>query len=135
MHVPGRAAAWLKEMAAAKGELGPSQSGVIRSQADFSLPSLHPKIPFPAAGFRGPIPFGSPGILGVLGGKNAISAGPSLLRVQSERLELPAPFGWRLAQPFDSDASRQPSIDRCSNEVRCEERERDGHVDLAHTTF
>jgi hypothetical protein len=29
------------------------------SQADFSLPSLHPKIPFPAAGFRRPIPFGS----------------------------------------------------------------------------
>ena len=32
MHVPGRAAAWLKETAAAKGELGPTQSGVIRSQ-------------------------------------------------------------------------------------------------------
>jgi hypothetical protein len=29
------------------------------SQADFSLPSLHPKIPFPAAGFPRPIPFGS----------------------------------------------------------------------------
>jgi len=29
------------------------------SQADFSLPSLHPKIPFPAAGFQRPIPFGS----------------------------------------------------------------------------
>jgi hypothetical protein len=29
------------------------------SQADFSLPFLHPKIPFPAAGFPRPIPFGS----------------------------------------------------------------------------
>jgi hypothetical protein len=29
------------------------------SQADFCLPSLHPKIPFPAAGFPRPIPFGS----------------------------------------------------------------------------
>ncbi len=29
------------------------------SQADFGLPSLHPKIPFPAAGFQRPIPFGS----------------------------------------------------------------------------
>ncbi len=29
------------------------------SQADFSLPSLHPKIPFPTAGFRRPIPFGA----------------------------------------------------------------------------
>jgi len=33
------------------------------SQADFSLPSLHPKIPFPAVGFRWPIPFSGPGIL------------------------------------------------------------------------
>jgi hypothetical protein len=44
------------------------------SQADFSLPSLHPKIPFPAAGFQWPIPFGGPGTLGVLGGKNAVSS-------------------------------------------------------------
>jgi hypothetical protein len=29
------------------------------SRADFSRPSLHPKIPFPAAGFPWPIPFGS----------------------------------------------------------------------------
>ena len=29
------------------------------SQADFSPPSLHPKIPFPAAGFPRPIPFSS----------------------------------------------------------------------------
>ena len=35
------------------------------SQADFGLPSLHPKIPFPAAGVRRPIPFGNPGILEV----------------------------------------------------------------------
>ncbi len=33
------------------------------SEADFSHPSLHPKIPFPGAGFRWPIPFGGPGIL------------------------------------------------------------------------
>ena|SRR6266850_1079625 len=37
------------------------------SQVDFSLPSLHPKIPFPAAGFRRPKPsavgnIGSPGM-------------------------------------------------------------------------
>src|SRR5258707_13701928 len=41
------------------------------SQADFSLPSLHPKTPFPAAGFRWPIPFGGPGILRALGGKKS----------------------------------------------------------------
>jgi hypothetical protein len=37
------------------------------SQADFSLPSLHPKIPFPAAGW--PVPFGSREYWEVLGGQ------------------------------------------------------------------
>jgi hypothetical protein len=38
-------------------------------QADFSLPSLHPKIPFPAAGLQRPIPLGNPGILGAFWAK------------------------------------------------------------------
>ena len=47
------------------------------SPADFSLPSLHPKIPFPAAGFPRPIPLRQPGILGVLGGrKRRFEPGP-----------------------------------------------------------
>jgi hypothetical protein len=58
------------------------------------------------------MPFGRPGIMAVSGTKNVVRAGPRLLRVQSERLELPAPFGWRIAQPFDADASRQPTLDR-----------------------
>ena len=33
-------------------------------QADFGLPSLHPKIPIPAAGFRQQIPSGNLEILG-----------------------------------------------------------------------
>lgn len=41
------------------------------SQADSSRLSLHPKIPFPAAGLRRPIPFGKPVILGSLGAKSA----------------------------------------------------------------
>jgi hypothetical protein len=45
----------------------------------------------------------------------------ALLGVQSERRELLAPFSWRIAQPFDSDAPRQPAFDRGSNEVRREE--------------
>jgi hypothetical protein len=57
------------------------------------------------------------------------------LRVQSERLELPAPFGWRIAQPLDSDASRQAAFNRCPNEARCEENQRNGHVDLTLATF
>jgi hypothetical protein len=39
------------------------------SQADFSLPSLHPKIPFPAEGCGGSRPFENPGILGAFRAK------------------------------------------------------------------
>jgi hypothetical protein len=34
------------------------------------------------------------------------------LRVQSERFELPAPFGWRIAQPLDANAAWQTTFDR-----------------------
>jgi hypothetical protein len=94
---------------------------VAVSRADFGIPSPHPKIPFPGAARGGLMPFGRPGIMAVWGTKNAVRGEPRLLRVQSERLELPAPFGWRIAQPFDADASRQPTFNGCSNEVRCEE--------------
>ena len=70
------------------------------------IQSLHLKIPFPAAGFRRPVSLGGPGRLGILGGKSSVRDGPELLRVQSKGLELLAPFGWRIAQPLDSDASR-----------------------------
>ena len=77
------------------------------SQADFNLPSLHPKIPFPAAGFPTANSVRQPRNIGGLGRRRTpFQAGPQLLRVQSERLELSVPFGWRIAQPFDSDASR-----------------------------
>ena len=58
-----------------------------------------------------------------------------LLRIQSERLELPAPFGGSIAKSFDSDAAGQAAFDRRSDEVRGEEGERDGHVDLTHAAF
>jgi hypothetical protein len=58
-----------------------------------------------------------------------------LLRIQSERLELPAPFGGRVAKPLDPNATRQPTFDRCFDEVRCEEGQRDRHIDLTHATF
>jgi hypothetical protein len=51
----------------------------------------------------------------------AITISSLFMRVQSQRLELPAPLGERIAQPFDSDASRQALLDRCPDEVRCEE--------------
>jgi hypothetical protein len=91
---------------------------VAVSRADFGAPSLHPKIPFPAADLPRANDVATPGILAVLGTK---TAGPRLLRIQPERLELPAPLGWSIAQPFDADAARQPTFDRRSNEVRCQE--------------
>jgi hypothetical protein len=42
---------------------------LVLSRPDFSLPSLHPKIPFPAAGLRRPISLGRPGRSGIWGEK------------------------------------------------------------------
>jgi hypothetical protein len=63
--------------------------------------------------------------------------GPALqlLRIKTERLELPAPFGGSIAKPLDPDAARQTTFDCGLDEVRREERERDRHVDLTHTAF
>jgi hypothetical protein len=50
-----------------------SLASVVISQANFGVPSLHPKIPFPARdGAAGPVPFGGPGKIAVLGTKNAV---------------------------------------------------------------
>ena len=106
------------------------------SQADFSLPSLHPKIPFPAAGFRRPITVRRPGRLGVWGGqKRRFEPGPQLSRIQSEGFELPAPFCWGITESLDSNAAWQTAFDGGAHEVWCEERERDRHVDLAHAAL
>jgi hypothetical protein len=85
----------------------PSRSPVTRavSQADFSPPSLHPKIPFPAAEFRRPTPFGSPGILGVLRTKSDVSRQVQLSRNQSEAFELLAPFCGSITKSLDSNTA------------------------------
>jgi hypothetical protein len=44
------------------------------SQAEFSLPSPHPKIPFPAVGLRPPRPSGNSGILGAFWAKRTFRA-------------------------------------------------------------
>ena len=54
-----------------------------------------------------------------------------LLRIETERFELPTPFGGSVAQPLDVDASRQAALDRGSDQVGREEGERDRHVDMA----
>ena len=47
------------------------------SQTDFSLPSLHPKIPLRGAGFRSPTMFGNPGILDVVVAQQRADSSPA----------------------------------------------------------
>jgi hypothetical protein len=54
------------------------------------------------------------------------------LRIQSEGFELSAPFRGSVAEPLDTNAAGQTTFDRGFNQVWCEERERDGHIDLSH---
>ena len=49
--------------------------------------------------------------------------------------ELSSPFRGSFAEPLDTNAARQTTFDRGFDEVRCEERERDGHIDLTHAAF
>jgi len=55
--------------------------------------------------------------------------------MQSEGFELSAPFRRSVAASFHSNATGQTTFDRGFDEVRCEERERDGHIDLTHAAF
>ena len=46
-----------------------------------------------------------------------------------------APFCRSITKSLDSNAAWQTTFDRGPHEIWCEERERDGHVDLACTAF
>jgi hypothetical protein len=58
-----------------------------------------------------------------------------LLRIKSERFELPGPFSGSITESFDSNAARQATFDRRLDEIGCKKRERDRHIDLTHTAF
>jgi hypothetical protein len=60
---------------------------------------------------------------------------PTLFRIQSEGFELAAPFRGSVAESLDTDAAGQTTFDRRSDEIRCKERERNGHIDLTHAAF
>src|ERR1700736_4251753 len=61
---------------------------------------------------------------GILRGKKRhFQPGSQLLWVQSERLELPAPFCRSITKSFDSDTAEQTAFDRRSDEIRGEEGE------------
>jgi hypothetical protein len=50
-------------------------------------------------------------------------------RIESECLELPAPFRRRVAQPLDADAAGQATFHGGFDKIGGEEGERDGHID------
>jgi hypothetical protein len=54
----------------------------------------------------------------------------SLLCNQTQHLTLTRPFNGKVAEPGHAHSVGEPPIDRRLDEVRCEERERDRHVDL-----
>jgi hypothetical protein len=54
------------------------------------------------------------------------------MRIEAEVLDLPIPFGMRIAQTFDVDAAREPPFDRCLDELRSQKRKRECQIDLAH---
>jgi hypothetical protein len=58
-----------------------------------------------------------------------------LLRIKSERLELPAPFSQRIAEPLDADAAGKATFDGSFDQIGREEGERDGQVDLANAAL
>jgi hypothetical protein len=57
------------------------------------------------------------------------------LRIQSEGFELSAPFRVSVAESLDTDTAGQTTFDCSFDEVGCEERQRDGHIDLSHAAF
>src|SRR5436309_1529997 len=54
---------------------------------------------------------------------------------QTEHRVLAGPLGRSIAQASDADAARQSPFDGSLHEVRREERERDGHIDLSNAAF
>ena len=52
------------------------------------------------------------------------------MRIESQRFELACPLSGRIAKSFDANTAGQAAFDRGSDESRCEEGERQGHVDL-----
>src|SRR5258706_1028085 len=73
--------------------------------------------------------------LGHSGDKGSFAPCPHLLRIEPERVELPAPFRRGIAKSLYTDPAGQTTFYRCSDEIRREEGERNGHVDLTHAAF
>jgi hypothetical protein len=80
--------------------------------------SLHPKIPFPAAGLNAKVGPDLHSQFQVLGRRNW-DLRPALqsFRIESERLKLPAPFSRRIAEPLNADAAGQATFYGCFDKI------------------
>src|SRR5712675_1078694 len=92
----------------------------------FGTLSLHPKIPFPAAGFGREVRAQLQPCSGLC---TAVirDLGPALqlFRIESEHLKLSAPFSRWIAEPLDADAAGQATFYGRFDKIGCEEGERD----------
>src|SRR5271170_5543301 len=102
----------------------------------FGAWSLHPKIPFPAAWPRR-------GFWSHLWPQfrcwatlfRILVPALKLFRVESERLELPAPFSREISESLDADAAGQATFHGCPDKIRREKGVRDGHIDLPNAAL
>src|SRR5712672_2623416 len=92
----------------------------------FGASSLHPKIPFPAAGLEREVQGQYSGFCTAV--VRDLEPALQLFRIESERLKLPAPVCRRIAEPFDADATGQATFYCRFDKVGCEKGERDGHI-------
>jgi len=53
-----------------------------------------------------------------------------LLRIQTQRFELPTPFRRSVTQSLDVDASREATFHRSADQLGRKKGKRDGHVDM-----
>ena len=58
----------------------------------------------------------------------------SLLR-KAEHLVLPQPFRWQVGEASNAHAVREPAVDGRFDEIRCEESQRDCHVDFSRAAL
>src|ERR1700687_4594732 len=102
----------------------------------FGALSLHPKIPFPAAAIEREVRAQLKPYYGCAA-VDLRDPGPALqlIRVESERRELSAPFSRRIAESLDADAAGQATFHGRFDKIGCEEGERDGHIDLPNAAF
>ena len=91
--------------------------------AIFGALSLHPKIPFPAAGIepevRTAIATRKYDFWGTVIWDFGLAV--KLFRIKSERLKLPAPFSPGIAEPLDTDAAGQATFYGCFDKIGGEE--------------